>query len=159
MIITIMMTIFLAQAEHAHQHGHAKLDIAFEGQKGKIELEAPSDIFFGFEYAPKTDAQKKLVKIKTAEVENSIEKMILFDSQKSCKIQKEKTERVQTGKNHSEMRFSFQAECQKPIVGSSVIFNIQSILPKAKDVDVQVIVDSLQKSIEANKNGTRLELK
>ena len=46
--------------EHgAHVHGSAKLSIAFDKNKGKIEFKTPGESLFGFEYKAKTAADKK----------------------------------------------------------------------------------------------------
>lgn len=49
----------LVLAGKAHEHGAAKLDIAFEAGKLSIALETPLDNLLGFERAPRTDAERK----------------------------------------------------------------------------------------------------
>ena len=46
-------------AGKAHEHGALKLDVAIEGNKLAIEMEAPLDNLLGFERAPRTDAERK----------------------------------------------------------------------------------------------------
>ncbi|PHS24693.1 MAG: hypothetical protein COA83_07575 [Methylophaga sp.] len=47
------------QAESAHQHGVANLNIAISKQNLVIELHTPADNILGFEFMPKTDRQKQ----------------------------------------------------------------------------------------------------
>lgn len=49
----------LVHAGKAHEHGAAKLDVAFEAGKLSIGLETPLDNLLGFERAPRTDAERK----------------------------------------------------------------------------------------------------
>jgi hypothetical protein len=44
-------------------------------------------------------------------------------------------------------------------MNTKIIFNFQKFFPRLKDVDAQIIVDSLQKSAEIKANGTSVELK
>ena len=44
-----------------HQHGVAKLDVAYDQGALSIELEAPLDVLLGFERAPRPDAERKSV--------------------------------------------------------------------------------------------------
>jgi len=46
-------------AGKAHEHGALKLDVAIEGKRLTIAMEAPLDNLLGFERAPRTDAERK----------------------------------------------------------------------------------------------------
>ncbi|MBL8344612.1 MAG: DUF2796 domain-containing protein [Rubrivivax sp.] len=48
-----------ACAAKPHEHGVVKLDVAIEGDKLTVALEAPLDNLLGFERAPRTDAERK----------------------------------------------------------------------------------------------------
>ena len=49
-----------AHAQHrAHVHGFAALNIALQGGRLSVQLEAPLDSLLGFEHKPRTDAQRK----------------------------------------------------------------------------------------------------
>lgn len=145
---------------HAHKHGAAKMAIAFEGQKGKITLELASEGVYGFEYAPKKEADIKKQKDGLAKLENEISSMVSFDSKLKCVIAKEKIEVDQhEGGKHSDIDASFNVNCAADPTGTSIVFNVQKSFPKLKDVDVQILIGDLQKSVEANKNGFAVELK
>ena len=45
----------------AHVHGQAKLDMAVDQNQLLVMVQAPAESFLGFEYQPKTDAEKKKV--------------------------------------------------------------------------------------------------
>jgi len=48
-------------AEHAHVHGAVNLNVAIEGNRVTLLLEAPLDSLVGFEHAPRTAEQKQAV--------------------------------------------------------------------------------------------------
>lgn len=48
-----------ASAGQAHDHGHARLDIAVEGKRITMQLASPLDNLLGFERAPRTEAERK----------------------------------------------------------------------------------------------------
>lgn len=144
----------------AHKHGAAKMAIAFEGAIGQINFEVPSEGIYGFEYVPKKDSDKKKQASGLEKLEKEIAQMVQFDSSLKCVISKDKIEVDQeAGGKHSDVDAQFKVVCEKSPMNSTIVFNVQKSFTNIKDVDVQVIVDDLQKSIEAQKNDTRIELK
>jgi Protein of unknown function (DUF2796) len=55
----LLYTSPVAAAGRAHEHGVVRLDVAVDGNKLSIELDAPLDSLLGFERAPRTDAEKR----------------------------------------------------------------------------------------------------
>lgn len=163
---------FTKPAEHkhrehgAHEHGAGKLGIAFEGVNGKLDFKIPSESIMGFEYAPKTEKDKKTKAESLALLENKISAMVVFESSLNCKISKEKIDVVkdeeeakETKAEHSDTIALFNVVCEKSPAGSKISFNFQNFFSGIKDMDVQIIVDNVQKSVEAKKSGTIVELK
>lgn len=146
--------------EHgAHVHGAAELSVAFDGPQGKIEFKSPSESVFGFEHAAKTAADKKAVDDAFKKFETNIAEMISFEKSLECQFSKEKIEVVFEGKNHSNTAAAFTVRCNKSPVGTKLQFNIQKHFPKIKDIDAQILADSVQKSVEIKSSGTSAELK
>ncbi len=173
-ISTLVATQVLAKAkshrEHgSHQHGAGSLGIAFEENKGRLEFKIPSESVIGFEYTPKTDKDKKIKEAQLAKLETGVTEMVAFDASLKCQISKDKIEVVRDEKEsksahsehseHSDLEATFNVICDKSPIGSKVTFNVQKIFPKIRDLDVQLIVGNIQKSIEARKNGVSIELK
>ena len=149
-----------AHREHgAHVHGAAELSIAFEGPQGKIEFKSASDSIVGFEHAAKSAADKKSADEAFKKFEGSIGEMITFDKSLQCQFSKDKLEVVSEGGNHSNTVAAFSVRCAKSPVGTKLVFNFQKTFPKLKDIDAQIIADSIQKSLEIKSVGTSLELK
>ncbi|MBY0553901.1 DUF2796 domain-containing protein [bacterium] len=162
--------------EHgAHEHGAGTLGIAFEGNKGKIDFKIPSESIFGFEHVAKTEKDKKIMKEALAKLESKITEMVAFDASLKCSVTHAKVEIAAEAKHekkhdskghkhekkaeHSDTLANFDVTCEKSPVGTEITFNFQKHFPKIKDLEVQVIVDNIQKSIEANKDNTKLLLK
>lgn len=153
--------------EHgAHQHGAGTLGIAFDGLKAKLDFKIPSDSVVGFEYTPKTEKDKSTKKTQLDKLENRISEMVVFDSSLNCKITTDKIEVIkdeeeskETHSEHSDTFAKFDISCEKSPAGTKIIFNFQKVFPKIKDLDVQIIVGDIQKSVEAKKDGTTVELK
>ena len=147
--------------EHsAHKHGSAEMAIAFEGTKGEIELAAPSESIYGFEYVAKKEADKKTQQEALALLEKNISDMVQFDAALGCVIKKEEIEVEQhKGEKHSHVDAKFSVTCAKSIAGSAMTFNIQKTFPKLKDVKVTLVADEVQKSLDVKKDGEKLEVK
>lgn len=146
--------------EKAHQHGVAKIEIAFQGTDGEISIDAAAEGIYGFEYVPKTEEDKMAQHNAFALVETNISDMVQFNSDLKCEISKKKMEvKQEAGEKHADFEALFKVICQKSPVGSTVIFNIQKTLPKLKEVKIDIIADEVQKSAKANKDGAKLVLK
>jgi len=156
-----------AHREHgAHQHGAGTLGIAFEDAKGRLEFKIPSESILGFEYTAKTEKDKKTKEIQLTKLENNIAEMVSFDASLKCQIAKDKIEVVkdenesaEAHAEHSDTMATFNVSCEKSPVGTRIVFNFQKHFPKIHDLDVQIIAGNVQKSVEAKKNGTSIELK
>lgn len=165
-LLIVSLSSFAKKAEHgshrehgAHAHGAGNLGIAFEGPNGRIDLKIPSESIVGFEYIAKSEKDKSRRDSAISILEKSIAEMVVFDGSLNCKITKEKIEIKAESQKHSDLLADFTVACAKSPVGSEVIFNFQSHFPRIKDLDVEVIVDSIQKSVKAKRNNTRLLLK
>lgn len=166
-ILTVSLSIFAKEThksnqhrEHsAHAHGAGSLGIAFEGVKGQIDFKIPSESIFGFEYVAKSEKDKKKRDEGLVKLETKISEMIVFDSTLNCKITKEKIEVVSESAKHSETNATFNVTCDKSPIGTEITFNFQKHFPGIKDLDVQVVADNVQKSIEATKGNEKLLLK
>lgn len=145
--------------QKAHVHGLGKVQIAFDGKKGKIQLELPGESLFGFEHeaVTKSDKRKKDQALKT--LEEKISEMIVLEESLKCEIKKDIFE-VNQAKNHSDVEAEFNVTCEKNLVDSTrLVFYFQKHFPRLKKIQIDVLADSIQKSLEVSKDGDVLELK
>jgi hypothetical protein len=169
-LFTVRSQVFAKEKVHrqhgAHQHGAGTLGIAFEDKKGRLEFKIPSDSIIGFEYTPKTDKDISTKKTQLEKLEKNISDMVVFDSKLKCVIAKDKIEVVkdekesaETHSEHSDTFATFNVNCESAIIDTEITFNFQKYFPRIQDLDVQVIAESVQKSVEAKQNGTKIEIK
>lgn len=162
--IVIAASVSSAQSESApvqkkHLHGLATTTMGFDDKKGKIELHVNAEAIYGFEHEATSKKDKTRKEKGLAKLEEKIADMIVFDKSLNCEIKKEIFEVNQERRSHAEVIAEFSVTCAAPVAGTNVEFNFQKAFPRIKTVQVDVIVDSVQKSAEITKNGESLELK
>ena len=143
----------------AHQHGHAEMSIAFDGMIGKISLESPADNILGFENKPKNDQQKKQSEDALLKLETQIAQMVQMDPSLLCVMQKHEIQVNYEDGGHSDVEASFEVKCQKSPLGTKMKFEFQKHFPRLKNIEVQVLVDQISKSIQVKKATAELEIK
>jgi hypothetical protein len=158
--LTCLATPKSTHREHgAHVHGAAHVAIAFDGTHGSVEFESPADGVVGFEQKPKNEKQRQRLNEALGELDATIAKMIVFDPKSGCHFQKKAIEFISENGGHGDVRGKWDVTCMRSPAGTTLTFQFQKFFPKLKDVDVQILIDTLQKALEANSNGTRIELK
>lgn len=162
--ILFLASMALAKEKHAHRehgahaHGAGSLGIVFEGASGHIEFKIPSESIFGFEHETKSDKDKKKKNEALAKLENKFFAMLVLDSALNCKVSKSKIEVIAESNKHSDVVADYKVTCDKSPIGTEITFNFQKQFPKIKDLNVQIVLDNLQKSTAVTKNGARLLL-
>ncbi|MBM3766681.1 MAG: DUF2796 domain-containing protein [Acidobacteria bacterium] len=160
----------------AHEHGSAKVNIAFESvksaPKGVIEFEAPAESITGFEHEAKSAADKAKQTAALTTLKARFAEMVVFPAAAACKItnksakveaedhghdKKSKTKQEQ----HSEVHAEFDVQCAKPLTGAVLTFGFAKVFPKIHDADVALIAGDLQLSVEVKtgKETLRIEAK
>ncbi|RKZ36457.1 MAG: hypothetical protein DRQ49_17910 [Gammaproteobacteria bacterium] len=94
-------TFTLAQAESAHQHGVANVNIAISKQALVIELDTPADNVLGFEHEPRTEQQKQHLS-DTLLLLNRADSLFNIPSSAECKVQQVKIENPFAHEEHAE---------------------------------------------------------
>jgi hypothetical protein len=142
----------------AHVHGAASLNMAFEKQQGQIRFQAAAQGILGFEHTPKTDKEKQVLQNVISKFEKDASKFIQFESNLGCVVQKEKIGLPEaTNSEHLDFMANFQIQCQKSIHGSEIKLNFTEF-PGLNDIDVTILVDDLQKSIEIKSKPVTVKL-
>lgn len=144
---------------HSHQHGSAELAIAFDKNQGKVEFKTPSDSIVGFEHMAKSAKDKKTLADATAAIEKNISKIIQFDGKLNCQFKKESIDMIQEKEElHSDFVANFIVTCGASPLATSLVIDFSSYA-KLKDIDVSLLIDSLQKSVEIKSEKKVIELK
>lgn len=75
-----------AFAAGAHEHGVAKVDIAFDGLKGVVHFESPAANIYGFEHEAKRAKDKKKRDEMAALLKSKFSEMVIFDAKGGCEV-------------------------------------------------------------------------
>jgi hypothetical protein len=161
--------------EHgAHQHGVGTVGVAFEALKGKIEFKIPAESIIGFEHEAKKEADKKKQADALAKFESKISEMLVFDASLKCVLAKEKIEVVREEEHkeepkkshkhhkhaaHSDFVAHYNVTCEKSPAGTDLAVKMHSQFKKIKKIELQLIVDNLQKAQTITKDNTVVSLK
>lgn len=168
----------------AHVHGRGSLDIAIEGQRVAMELEAPGMDIVGFERKPKSKADEAAVERVTKVLK---EPLALFklpaaagckvaDAKVELKVEAEKAEdkKPAEGKKgghshahghghkhdgqHTAFRATYQLECTDPAKITSIAFDYFKRFSGAKSLAVNVVSGTGQKTYEVKRAKPTLAL-
>lgn len=147
------------RAHKAHEHGHAKLNIAFETTTGTpvgaVELESPADSILGFEHAAKTPADKAKQEKALATLKARFGEMVILPA--GCKMTPAKVE-VHVEGQHAEVHAEFNARCAGPIAGKTISFGFAKVFPKIEEVEVQMLAGTQQAKLEVEKDKGTLQI-
>lgn len=150
--------------EHgAHVHGAGNLAIAFDETHGKIEFKGAAEGILGFEHKPKSKKDEKTVSNAVAQFDKNISKMIQMDPALNCLFTKEMIgqipEKGEEGSGeHSEWAANFDVTCDKSPLGTKMIIDF-SYFKLLNDMDITVLVESVQKSAEFKRKPVTIDLK
>lgn len=150
------------RSRKAHEHGSAKLNIAFESAKGTpkgvIEFEAPAESVVGFEHEAKSAADKAKQSAALTKLKTQIASMVIFAPASGCKIVAKSVEvkaehhqeakAGQKAEQHSEVHAEFDVTCAKPLNGTEVRFGFTKAFPGVHDVDVAFLAGEQQARVE-----------
>jgi hypothetical protein len=170
-----------AAAQHrelgAHEHGRGTLNIAVEGARVSMELEAPGADIVGFEHAAKTRTQKAAVE-KGKKLLSAPQTLFKLPASAGCVV-KEASAKVEgedqdhdhakdaTAKDskakddapkHSEFHATYTFECKSPANITAIEFDYFRTFPGAQKLDVTVITSKGQTKFEVTRAKPRIDL-
>lgn len=162
-ILLLISLSSFAEKKHrhheAHSHGSAQLNIAFDNLVGKIEFKAAAEGIVGFEHTAKTEKDKKALDAAITKFDTAISHMVAFEAKAQCNFLKEKVDVVsQKDSHHSDFVASYQVTCKQNLLGSQLTIDFTAF-KKIKDIDVMIMVNDLQKSVEVKSKPVTIELK
>jgi hypothetical protein len=153
-----------AKREHkAHDHGSAKLDVAIEGQTVTADFEAAADPIIGFEYAPKTAADKAKVAAALSKLKTSAMQIVSLPASAACKVVSSdahhEVESSAVGQEtHSEVHAEFKFQCAKSLKGAKLSSAASKLYPEIEEVQVQLVSGSQQAGATIKKGAGSLQI-
>jgi hypothetical protein len=161
-----------ASAQHrelgAHEHGRGTLNVAIEGKRVSMELEAPGADIVGFEHAAKTRPQKAAVE-KAKKDLLAPRTLFKFPAAAGCTVSAATVELEDGGDGdakakgdsdhaHSEFHAQYTFDCQVPASLTSIEFAYFRVFAGAQRLDVSVITPKGQTKLEASRAKPRIDL-
>jgi len=141
----------------SHVHGNGKLAIGMDDKKGKVEFRASAESLLGFEHQAKSKKDKTAVKNLKNFFGTEFPNMVTFDPALNCLLLSEKIDLVRDGK-HSDFVADFKVTCEKPVTGTTLTLDFARFT-QLKNVEVTILVGSLQKTVVLKQKPVKVELK
>jgi hypothetical protein len=156
--LTQALTILLAAAlctgassvwaGKAHVHGVLKLDVAIEGNKLTIAMEAPLDNLLGFERSPRTDAERKAAADVLTRLRSPDKGTPLFavDEAASCILGKAEVKapvlepgaKPASKDEHADLEATYEYTCAKPDELRTLDVGLFDAYKRTQRIEVQV---------------------
>lgn len=163
-----------AQAEErrelgAHEHGHAKLNLARDGSALAMEIEAPGMDVLGFEHPPESEQDKAAVEAAMAALADPLA-LFVPPAAAGCRVVKvtvnllQEEHEAEGGADHhdepphSELRGQYALECSNPDALSQLRFAWFDRFPNAQAVAVTMLDARGQSSWEVERGDPPLPI-
>lgn len=139
----------------AHVHGKASLDLVMQGQDLELSLSSPLDNLVGFEYKPKTNADKE--KLNKAKAVLRAGDWAKLSSAAQCQLKKVDLDE-DFHEAHADMDVELTFQCQKPELLNTLDLDLFRAFPNLKNLDVQVALPNKQFGAKLSAKQTKLVL-
>jgi len=163
----------LAEDEHRqlgpHQHGHGSLEIAVEGNRVTLELEAPGADIAGFEHDASTPELKAVLEKAKATLADPLA-LFKLPTAAGCKVTEAKVEieRDHHGDAkdpakadsaaHSEFDAEYTLECASPEALTSIDFQYFKAFPNARELGVMLTTPKGQTKLDVSREKPLIDL-
>lgn len=162
--LLLLSNIALAEKAHkhgksqdAHVHGALKMEMAVEGKSIELDIDGPAESFIGFEYAPKTDKEKKVfLDAKDLWTKELLPKLLVIDPKLGCKIT-EATFKQEIDGSHSDIEAKAKIACDNDLKGQNLRVSLKRYYPHIKKLVVD-LVGTETKSIEIKTDSEVIKL-
>ncbi|SFI52028.1 DUF2796 domain-containing protein [Jannaschia pohangensis] len=176
MALVMPSMLFAQEARElgAHQHGHSALNIAIEGTRIALELEAPGADIVGFEYEAQTAEDRAKLDVAVAELSKPLALFVLPDAA-GCTVVSSSAGLVdghheegedhahddhaeKEGAQHTEFHAEYLLDCADPTAIDRIEFAFFEVFPNAQEVEVQMISETGSQAFEVERADPVLDL-
>jgi hypothetical protein len=164
--IGLLLSVAGVSASGPHEHGVVKLDVAVEPGRVTLLMDSPLANLIGFERAPRTDAERKLVDAALTTL-NAAATLFKIDPAAGCTpspvelhaaaLEGGKPDAGQAEASHADIDASFSFKCKK-IVPAFVDVGLFAAFPGMQRLDVQIVNGNAQFKRTLTRPATRLSL-
>jgi Protein of unknown function (DUF2796) len=163
-----------AQAQ-AHEHGAARLDVAFDGRLLSLRLEAPLEALFGFERAPRNAAERQLVDAGIARLK-AADRMFRPDAAAACSLRRIELEsaalklgaqagtaqpqlRAQDASaEHADLEATIEFDCKDSAKLAAIELGLFDAFARLQRIDVQIVTAKAQSKRMLKRPASRVSL-
>lgn len=155
-------------AGKAHEHGALKIDVAIEGNRVSIGMEAPLDNLLGFERAPRTDAERRSAADVLARLRGPDKGTPLFvmDAAAHCTLAKaevtapvlEPGAKPAGNDGHADLDASYEFTCTKPDELRNLELALFDVYKRIQRIDVQVAGPKGQAKVTLRRPARKIPL-
>ena len=164
----------LAEDEHRqlgpHQHGHGSLEIAVEGNRVTLELEAPGADIAGFEHDASTPEQKAVLEKAKATLADPLA-LFKLPPAAGCKVTEAKVEierdhhgrcegprRRRIARRTPSFDAEYTLECASPEALTSIDFQYFKAFPNARELGVMLTTPKGQTKLDVSREKPLIDL-
>lgn len=141
---------------HAHRHGHAELEIAVDGDRLTIALEAPGESVVGFEHVAETEAQKAAVATALERLSDPAALFVLPEGA-GCSVASAEAELHRDG-DHNAFEAEYAFTCTNAAELTSVETALFTLYPGLEEIDARYAVPGGQGAAELEADAPVLTL-
>jgi len=154
-------------AGKAHEHGAARLDVAIEGTRVTLGLEAPLDNLLGFERAPRNAAEKQAADAAVATLK-AADRLFKFDPAAGCALTGVTLAsaalglgdaKAEPGDEHADIDAEFVFTCQDASQVAGIDVGLFDAFKRLQRLDVQVATARGQFKQTLKRGAARIALK
>ena len=142
------------QAEEAHVHGEATLEVVLDDKGALFELRVPAIDVLGFERAPETNTEQAQVDAAVAKFEDFGALFTIFEEAECVPLSAEA--KLEVDEDHAEIHTEFELTCYAPGKLTWIEVGAFKAFPDIAVVDVSVVTPTGQTGGELTLSAKRL---
>ena len=140
----------------AHQHGHAVLQVALEGNMVEMAFEVPGESIVGFEHAPETDEQRTAVDEASTQLSDPLA-LFTVPTEAGCEVSSSAVELHQEG-DHSAFEAEYALTCSNADAITTLETTLFELYPDLEEIEVEYATPSGQGAGELEPGAASLTL-
>lgn len=150
-----------------HVHGSGKLEIAIEGDRVSLDLDTPAHDIIGFEHAPQTPEQTKVLDAAVAKLKDAAS-VFRMTPDANCKLEKAEAglEKPEAGEStgtaepeaHADFNGTFVFACGAIGKLKAIDLGYFAAFPEAAKLDITIISPKGQTTRQATREAPRIDL-
>lgn len=153
-LFLILTLTTLISCHDDHSHDVVELRLVVDDNKAAVEFEVGGDALFGIERAPENEEQKKILADARDQFMANLPQMISFQDGQSCSFSSEEPVQFEEKGHHYHAGLEVIMECEKPVSGSVLYFNIKAKYDEINKVNLELAAAGVKERGLSAASGT-----